>query len=78
MKPRNITWAVTVLVVFFITTGRWDRKEINDVAILLATALDEGQRPGTYEALVQIAIPRKLGAGQEKAGGGENRICLSQ
>lgn len=70
MKPRNITWAVTVLVVFFITTGCWDRKEINDVAILLATALDEGQRPGTYEALVQIAIPRKLGAGQEKAGGG--------
>ncbi|MFB5759982.1 Ger(x)C family spore germination protein [Paenibacillus medicaginis] len=48
--------------------GCWDRKEINDVAFVLGTAVDkEGEQ---YRNTLQIALPGQLGASGNAGGGG--------
>lgn len=64
---------ILMLTVAIVLTGCWDRKEINDLGLLLLTALDEGEEPGTYQAYLQIAIPKKMGVGQTSGNGGKGQ-----
>jgi len=63
--------SVGLLLIFsLLLAGCWDRREINDVGFVLATALDTGPGEGTYQATSRIAIPNKLGGGQAGANRG--------
>lgn len=48
--------------------GCWDRTEINDLAIVLATGVD--YKDDKVELTAQIFIPRKGGGGDSTSGGG--------
>ncbi len=57
------------LIVFFLA-GCWDRREINDLALVLATGIDrKGEE--TFELSVQLAIPQALATGQQGTAGGQ-------
>ncbi|MFC4302935.1 Ger(x)C family spore germination protein [Cohnella boryungensis] len=59
----------TALALLFTLTGCWDRKEINDLAIVLATGVDAFPN-GTVELSAQIFIPRAAGGGPQGNTGG--------
>jgi spore germination protein KC len=50
------------------TTGCWDRRELNDLAIVLGWGLDL-KKDGTYIGSAQFAIPAKLGSSSGGNGG---------
>lgn len=58
---------ICILSCSLILTGCWDRKEINDVAFLLLTAVDEGPKPDSFHVVAQIAIPARMGTSQSGA-----------
>ncbi|MFP3126070.1 hypothetical protein OH784_25860 [Ectobacillus funiculus] len=47
-------------VMIFVMAGCWSRVEINDIAIVTATAIDK-MRNGKIRIALQVAIPQKLG-----------------
>jgi spore germination protein KC len=53
-------------------TGCWDRREINDLAVILATGIDK-KEDETIELSVQILIPVSMTQGDAKGGGGEGK-----
>jgi spore germination protein KC len=54
-------------------TGCWDRKEVNDLALVTAAGLDK-KKDNRYELSIQIFIPRETGNGQKNisTGGGKD------
>jgi len=63
----SVRLAALLAALSLLLGGCWDRKEINDVAFVLGSAVDkEGE---LYRATIQIALPGKLG-GQQGGGGG--------
>jgi spore germination protein KC len=65
MGRKKILYFILCVQLFF-TTGCWDRKELNDRAIWLATGWDVGEKEGV-EVSGQIVIPSNM---QSKGGGG--------
>lgn len=63
-KITGILLAVSILVL----SGCWDRREINDVAFVLGTAIDKENH--NYRSTHQIALPGQLGGTGSMAGGG--------
>ncbi|WP_394238658.1 Ger(x)C family spore germination protein [Niallia oryzisoli] len=62
----------SIVCIFFciqliITTGCWDRKELNDRSIWLATGWDVGEKEDEIQICGQIAIPANM---QSQTGGG--------
>ncbi|AAY60298.1 Ger(x)C family spore germination protein [Bacillus cereus] len=53
----------------FLLTGCWDRREVNDTALVLGTAIDKEKR-GNIRLTIQILIPRAVSSGQTAGGGG--------
>ncbi|MCM3132467.1 Ger(x)C family spore germination protein [Paenibacillus polysaccharolyticus] len=71
MKKRMISACNTWLLICFcctLLTGCWDRIEINDLAIVLATGVD--YKNDQIELTSQIFIPRKAGGGDSTGSGG--------
>ncbi|NOU73104.1 Ger(x)C family spore germination protein [Paenibacillus sp. LMG 31458] len=64
---------VISIVMVLCLTGCWDRKEINDIAIMQLSALDLDPFTGGYKGYLQVAIPKTIGAGQASAGGGSKQ-----
>lgn len=62
-----LSFSICLLPIFL--TGCWDRKEINDLALVLATSIDRSES-GEIELSVQLAIPNAMGGGQSSGGGG--------
>lgn len=50
-------------------TGCWDRQELNDTALVLATAIDKDKN-GEIKLTVQVLNPKKVSAGQQGSGAG--------
>lgn len=63
------------LLASFLFTGCWDRREVNDTALVLGTAIDKGQGKN-IRLSVQILIPRAVSSGQTEAGGGAAQHVL--
>jgi len=67
---KQIPFMIPILLLLFMlsTTGCWDRKELNDQAIITAWGfdLDEDEM---YTGTAQFAIPSKLGIGEGKGQG---------
>lgn len=68
MKPSKKVFLVLLLCTF-VTTGCWDRRELNDLAIVLGWGMDL-KKNGTFEGSAQIAIPAKLGSSSGGGAGG--------
>lgn len=61
--------ALGVLLIAMATVcgGCWDRREINDIALVMASSIDL-EKDGSYSGSVQIAVPaRQIGNTQQKA-----------
>jgi germination protein, Ger(x)C family len=70
---RTLALLVPVwLLIAWICTGCWDRREIVDVAIVMITGVDEGQKPGTYRVHAHVAEPIQLG-GPGEAGSAQTK-----
>lgn len=65
-------YVIVLVGLGLLLAGCWDRKEINDLAIVLATGID--YEDGRVELTAQIFIPRKAsgGAGGGTGGAGES------
>ncbi len=64
----TILFSSILLSSSLLLTGCWDRKEINDVAFVMGTAIDkEGNK---FRTSIQIALPGQLGGAGSKGGGG--------
>ncbi|MED4226951.1 Ger(x)C family spore germination protein [Neobacillus cucumis] len=63
-----------LLIVALITTGCWDRRELNDLAIVLGWGMDLN-KDGTFTGSAQIVVPAKLGA---SGGGGKGSTSAGQ
>ncbi|GGI99733.1 putative spore germination protein YfkR [Alicyclobacillus cellulosilyticus] len=67
LAGRRRTVAAAVAASLFLS-GCWDRREINDVAFVVATAIDKaGPR---YRVMVQIPLPGQMGTLGQSGGGG--------
>ncbi|WP_462409595.1 Ger(x)C family spore germination protein [Neobacillus sp. Marseille-QA0830] len=67
MKKLRLILILTLLL--FILTGCWDRTEINDLAFVLATSVDEAG-PEKYRVGIQVPLPSSLGGAGSSGGGG--------
>lgn len=57
---KKCLWLGGICAALSLMTGCWDRKEVLDVAILLASSLDTGAKPGTYCSHMHIVDPKRL------------------
>ncbi|RST74336.1 Ger(x)C family spore germination protein [Siminovitchia acidinfaciens] len=62
LRKKN-SLLVTIICVFILLTGCWDRVETNDLAIVTATGIDQTD-DGQVELSLQIFIPKSMSAGQ--------------
>jgi spore germination protein KC len=70
---RWIKVYLILILCLLVTTGCWDRRELNDLGMVLGWGMDLN-KDGTYLASAQIAIPSKLSGG----GGGGSGTTLGQ
>jgi len=64
----NRRFAASLLLALVpLLTGCWDRREINDIAFVLGTAIDRDE--GMYRTTLQIALPGQM-SGTKGGGGG--------
>lgn len=62
---RGCRTLIMLLLSSVLLTGCWDRTEINDLAIVLATGVD--YKDGQAQLTAQIFIPRKGGEARRAA-----------
>lgn len=72
---RKLGLSVICCVMIFVLTGCWSRVEINDIAIVTATAIDK-MRDGKIRIALQVAIPKKLGPIGAGGSGGEMETTM--
>ncbi|MGM0879814.1 MAG: Ger(x)C family spore germination protein [Bacillota bacterium] len=72
MKRKLASLIPVLLLTVWICTGCWDRREIVDVAIVMITGVDEGQKPGIYRVDAHIAEPIRIG-GPGQSGSGQKQ-----
>lgn len=65
---RILMMLMLYIFVWIITTGCWDRKEINDLAFVMGAAIDQ-KSEGQMELSVQVFIPKAEGGGSASLGG---------
>ena len=68
MQQRRRVVVLVLALSLVLTTGCWDRTELNELAIVLASGSDWSE-DGQYELSDQIAIPAQLSSGQSSSGG---------
>ncbi|MBD0383175.1 Ger(x)C family spore germination protein [Paenibacillus sedimenti] len=57
---------ILLIALALVCTGCWDRKEVNDIALVIASSIDLHE-DGRYSGMVQMAIPaRQIGTAAEK------------
>ena len=56
------------VLALLLLSGCWDRREINDVAFVLGSAIDK--KGDQYIASIQVALPSQLGGAGSSGGGG--------
>jgi spore germination protein KC len=67
---------IGLLLIVLITTGCWDRTEINDIAFVIGTAMDLTE-DGKILGSVQIALPPSAQGGPGKSGKQEQYFMIS-
>lgn len=67
--------SITVLISFLFFTGCWDRRELNQLGIVLGTAVDQGEN-GKYRLTVQIVNPGAMRSGKSGGSSGQGNPSL--
>lgn len=75
MKKAALILAILVNMLFL--SGCWDRREINDVAVIVGVGIDQ-KEDKTIEVTVEMPIPKAIGGQQGKSGGGGNGQILTR
>jgi spore germination protein KC len=74
---KRILLLLSICVSILFLSGCWDRVEVNDLAIVTATAIDKSD-DNQIELSIQIFIPKTVGSGGGQAGGsGGGKMTLS-
>ncbi|WHY01509.1 Ger(x)C family spore germination protein [Neobacillus sp. DY30] len=74
MRKRGVLIINCILIVLL--TGCWSRIEVNDLSIVMATAIDK-MNNGKFRVSVQVAIPKQLGpVGAGGTGSGDGTTVL--
>ncbi|MBU8880850.1 Ger(x)C family spore germination protein [Bacillus sp. FJAT-29790] len=73
MKPTFLSLSFCIFIPLL--SGCWDRVEVNDLAIVTATAIDHTE-DDQIKVSVQVFIPRALGSGGGTGGGGEESTLV--
>ncbi|WNQ10456.1 Ger(x)C family spore germination protein [Paenibacillus aurantius] len=68
LSGKNLPRMLLLLLVPFVLSGCWDRREINDSAFVIASAIDLDEN-GQYRVSVQVPLAGQLG-GASGGGGG--------
>jgi spore germination protein KC len=70
MKKRNSFFLLMMIVATILLTSCWDRREINDMAFVIATGYDKGNKDNSYLISVQIPLISAMGGAGSSGGGG--------
>ncbi|MFP3513061.1 Ger(x)C family spore germination protein [Peribacillus sp. SIMBA_075] len=73
---RSFTMLIMLIVFLFITTGCWNRRELNELAITLAIGLDS-TKDGQYLVTAQVVNPGEV-AGKDGGGSGLSSVIIYQ
>ncbi|MCM3128395.1 Ger(x)C family spore germination protein [Paenibacillus provencensis] len=65
---NRLSKAIVIVLLCTLVTGCWDRREINDIAFVVGTALDKEE--DKYRVTLQITIPGMLAGSNGGSGGG--------
>ncbi|HHY73237.1 MAG TPA: Ger(x)C family spore germination protein [Bacillus bacterium] len=69
MNVSRITFIILLFTIPVLLTGCWDRKEVNDLAIITAAGFDRKSKD-KMELTVLVFIPKTAGGNQAMGGGG--------
>ncbi|KNB72658.1 Ger(x)C family spore germination protein [Brevibacillus reuszeri] len=67
----RIPWMMALLLSLVVIGGCWDRREVNDMAIVIAMAMDK-EPNGSYRLSVQVPLVSNLGGPSGGGGGGKS------
>lgn len=70
---RGLHRLVPAVLALTVLTGCWGRHEVNDIAIVTATALDSLEE-GDLRMTLLLAVPRLVGTASLSGGGGESKL----
>ncbi|MDQ0883541.1 Ger(x)C family spore germination protein [Peribacillus sp. V2I11] len=73
---RSFTMLIMLIVFLLFTTGCWNRRELNELAITLAIGLDS-TRDGQYLVTAQVVNPGEV-AGKDSGGTGNSPVVIYQ
>ncbi|MBS4202104.1 Ger(x)C family spore germination protein [Bacillus sp. FJAT-49732] len=73
---RIILHSISYFAILVLLTGCWDKVEINDQAIITATALDKDE-DGQIELSLQIFIPKSFSAGGQGGPGSSGPVTFN-
>ncbi|MBM7655331.1 Ger(x)C family spore germination protein [Neobacillus cucumis] len=66
---KAIRLSLPCIVSIFLLTGCWDRSEINDIAFVVATGVDKGEK-NQFLFSLQVPLPSSMGGAGSSGGGG--------
>lgn len=66
---RHLAGFLSLLLCMLAVSGCWDRREVNDIAIVIAMALDK-EANGLYRLSVQVPLVSRMGGATGGGGGG--------
>ncbi|OKP95457.1 Ger(x)C family spore germination protein [Paenibacillus sp. P46E] len=66
---------MAVLVILYLTTGCWDRKEMDDLALVMASGVDLLE-DGQLEVTLQIALPSGMPSTLKAGAGGQKPVVV--
>ena len=64
---KHLKWVFPFLISPLVLSGCWDRREINDVAFVLASSIDKEN--DLYRVSILIPLPGNMGGGGGGGGG---------
>lgn len=74
---RSFTMLIMLIVFLLFTTGCWNRRELNELAITLAIGLDS-TRDGQYLVTAQVVNPGEVSQGKGGGGSGLSPVVIYQ
>ncbi|WP_379150822.1 Ger(x)C family spore germination protein [Paenibacillus sp. sgz5001063] len=74
-RASELLRLLSVLVILVMTTGCWDRKEMDDLALVMASGVDL-MEDGQIEVTLQIALPSGMPSTLKAGGGGQKPVVV--
>ncbi len=75
MESKKVLLLILIMLLLVVAPGCWNRRDPEQLGIVLATAFDYDKERGLYQVIAQVANPVMMGgeaAGNQGKGGGDN------